>query len=192
MHRHLLLALISVLIAFPATATTIVAAPRHDPKRACGVIKLVVANINRGQLKSSDQLLGPRFYSDRFGEVERDEEADFIESMRFSDGKKDKVPMGIDRLDLIANDEYNPQYVVTLIRMRWQLTRLVEDDMLSIDEVDDPHWASKRTTWLVTFNSNGIWDFREVPELFRLTNRKTRVKPCDTDFYRSVRATAGS
>lgn len=174
-----LAALLALLPPAPGGATTITAAPPHDPKLGCRAIKQVIADLNAGRLREPKSwAFAPRFYSDGFGKVEEAEEAAFLHSMRHSEGKADLKPIRLYRVWTLIRDKDDPVYLVGLEREAWHEKRIVDDGMMDIREVDDPHYERETSSWLVSFWSNRIIDFREVPEMYRFWSKARPVKDC--------------
>lgn len=175
----LLAALLALLPAAAARSTTITAAPPHDPKLGCKSIKQVIADLNAGRLRDPKRWdYGPRFYSDAFGKVEAGEEAAFLHAMRHSEGKPDSKPIRLYRVWILIRDKDDPVYLVGLERESWHEKRMVDDGMMDVQEVDDPHYERDTSSWLVSFWSNQIIDFREVPEMYRFWSKARTVKDC--------------
>ncbi|HEU0135578.1 MAG TPA: hypothetical protein VFR28_12215 [Allosphingosinicella sp.] len=170
------------LLPAAASATSITAARPHDPKLGCKAIKQVVEGFNKGRLQDPDSMgLGPTFYSDALGEVEEKEEAAFLYALRHSEGKRDRKPMRIYGIFTVLADKEGPIYLVVLDRESWHEKRLVPGDMLDMLEIDDPHWDTDSSLWLVSFSSNHIYWFREAGEMYRLMSSANRLESCSLD-----------
>lgn len=179
--RRLLLpaAAFALLAAGAASATSVTSSPPHDPKLACKAIKQVVSDLNRGRLDDPEAWgAGPTFFSDRFGEVEESEEAAFLHSMRHSEGRPDEKPIELRDVRTLHKERDNAVYLVVLNRESWHLKRLVDDGMLNMEEVDDPHYATDTNFWLASFLSNDLSDFREAPEMYMLWLEARELKDC--------------
>lgn len=180
MRRYVLAAAaLALLPPGAASATSVTAAAPHDPKLGCKAIKQVVANLNAGRLSDPDSPgAGPTFFSDAFGKVEESEEAAFLRSMRHSEGRPDEKPIELRDVYIVLKDKDDPIYLVTLARESWHEKRLVDDSMLGMEEVDDPHYETDTTSWLVRFMSNDLTDFREAPEIYPLWRGSRELKGC--------------
>jgi hypothetical protein len=178
--RRLALAAAAFALLAPAAApaTSVTAAPPHDPKLGCKAIKRVVAGLNAGRLKDPDSWSGPTFFSDAFGKVEESEEAAFLHSMRHSEGKPDEKPIELRDVYIVLQDKDDPIYLVTLDRESWHEKRLVDDGMLGMEEVDDPHYETDSASWLVRFMGDDLTDFREAPEMYPLWRESRELKGC--------------
>jgi hypothetical protein len=177
--KRALAALLALLPATAALATSITPAPPHDPKLGCKAIKQVIADLNAGRLR--DPKLwhsGPTFFSDAFGKVETGEESAFLHFMRHSEGRPDPKPIRLYRVWTLLPDKDDPVYLVGLEREVWREKRMVDDGMMNMQEVDDPHYETDTSSWLVSFWSNRIIHFREVPEMYRFWTRAKTVKDC--------------
>jgi len=180
------LALAAAFALVPASgagATSITAAPPHDPKQGCEAIKRTIADLNAGRLKDpkSAHPSGPTFYSDTFGKVEEGEEAAFLHSLRHSEGKRDRKPIRLYGVFTVQADKHAPIYLAVLERESWHQIRLEEDDMLNVREVRDPRYERDTSYWLVSFRSDDISDFREAGEMFRLMSESNWLRPCRED-----------
>jgi hypothetical protein len=173
-------ALLPSLAASPALATSIGRAPEHRVELGCRAIRQVVANLNSGDLDEGVPFPGPTFYTDALGEVQPAEEEAFLRAMRHSDGKKDRKPIRLDGVYKVRGDEFRPTYLVVLVRELWRLKRYEMDGMLETVEIDDPHWDSDRSVWLVTFSSNHVDEWRETPELYPFAEEEGEVRACRT------------
>lgn len=162
----------------PVFATSIATAAPHNPNTACENVAQLVDNLNAGTPWGSDERNIVFFYSDRFGEVERDERDAFTKHMRHSNGKRDRRNMKVASLHSLHEDERWPQYIVKLDRAVWKLTSWETDGMLMEREIDDPHWTTDFSTWLVQFRNNRIHSVREARELVSLVSNLERVKGC--------------
>ena len=100
--------------------------------------------------------------------------------MRHSEGKKDAKPIELREVVLVHKDKEDPIYLVMLDREAWHETREVDLDggMSGTETVDDPGFVTDHSYWLVSFISNGITDFREAPEMFRLWDEDASLKDC--------------
>ena len=183
--RRALLALAAVL-ALPlsggAEATSITGSPPHDPKLACKEILGAIKGLNAGRLKDPRAAgIGPTFYSDLFGEVEPAEEARFLHSLRHSEGKADRTPIGLYGVFTVHRDKDTPLYMAVLKRQSWHETELVTDDMGDTQEVANPGYREDTSFWLVGFWSNDLRTFREATELFQVMSQANQMKNCHRD-----------
>jgi hypothetical protein len=180
--RRTLLALAAAIALFPAggaSATSYGPRTAHDPRLGCKAIKQVVADLNAGRLADPDSWRsGPTFYSDAFGEVEDKEEEAFVHAMRHSEGRPDEKPIRLGDVTLIHKDRHDPIYLVELDREAWHETRDVDDGMGDVQKVDDPHYATDHSYWLVSFGANEISDFREAFEMFPLRKNGIEQEHC--------------
>jgi hypothetical protein len=183
--KRALAALAALLVLLPATAapaTSITASRSHDPKLGCKAIEALVANLNKRRLKDPKAFgLATTFYSDRFGEVEDGEETAFLHSLRHSEGRRDRGPIRLDRVHAVDPAKFHPIYLVVLERESWRETRLETDGMLETHEIRDPRYDLEASYWLATFNSNDIVRFREAPEMYQLGKEANRLKGCGED-----------
>jgi hypothetical protein len=174
-----LAAVCALLAAGGAAATSFGPRTKHDPKLGCMAVKQVVAGLNAGRLADPDDRgAGPTFFSDAFGEVEAREEPAFLHAMRHSEGKPDDKPIELRDVAILHEDEEDPTYLVALDREAWHLTRDVQDEMLEAETIDDPHFSTDTSYWLVSFISNEITDFRQADEMFRLMKDARELKDC--------------
>lgn len=139
----------------------------------------MLADLNRGRLKDpKSYAAGPTFFSDRFGEVEEKEEAAFLHAMRHSEGKRDREPMELYHVSTVLREEHQAVYMVAIEREAWHEKRWVDLDELSGREIDDPHYATDTSYWLVSFRSNDLTDFREAQEMYVFMDEKTELQDC--------------
>ena len=171
-----LAALAAAALCGAASATSIGRAPPHDPALGCASVKRMIRNFNAGRLKDPEDLIGPNFYADAFGKVDPPEEAAFLHSLRHSEGRPDRKPMGLYHAYLVHKDEHNPTWLVVLARDAWKTTRLEPNDMLMYDEVHDPHYEWDTSYWLATFQSSDIRHFREAGELYHPMDEDRELK----------------
>lgn len=180
--RRLILAWAAAFALLPAGgahATSITAAPPHDPKLGCKAIKQVIADLNAGRLR--DPKLwgsGPTFFSDGFGKVDAGEEAAFLHAMRHSEGKPDLKPIRLYGVWIVHRDKDDPIYLVALERRAWRKKRLVGDPLTDMQEVEDPHYDTDTTSWLASFWSDRMIHFREAPEMYKLWTKGRKLKDC--------------
>jgi hypothetical protein len=178
-------ALAALLVPLPpaaAPASSVTRAPPHDTRLGCKAVEALVANLNKGRLEDPKAVAFPAtFYSDRFGEVEEAEEAAFLDSLRHSEGKRDRGPIRLDRVFVVDKDEYSAIYLVVLERLSWHETRLETDGMLETHEIRDPRFVREDSHWLASFSSNDITRFREAPEMYPLGNQANVLKGCGED-----------
>ena len=172
------LAVLAQLAASAASATSIASAPKHRQELACAAIGQLVANLNSGDLDANVPFPGPTIYTDALGEVGLDEEETFLAAMRNSEGKADRRPIRLDGVYKVRGDDYQPTYLIALEREVWRLQSYEDDGMLGSYAVDNPHWQTTRSLWLVTFRSNHIDYVRETPELDLLAANSAEVDGC--------------
>jgi hypothetical protein len=183
--RRALLAL-AVALALPhsggAPATSITSSPPHDPGLACKAIKAAIKALNAGRLKDPKTAgIGPTFYSDLFGEIEPEEEARFLHSLRHSEGKPDRKPIGLYGVFIVHREKEMPLYLAVLRRQAWHETELVTDDMYDTREVANPAYREDMSFWLVGFWSNHIRTFREATELYQVMSQASQLQNCYQD-----------
>jgi hypothetical protein len=176
------LAALTQLAPNAASATSIASAPKHRQELACAAIDRLVANLNSGDLDANVPFPGPTVYTDALGEVGLDEEETFLAAMRNSEGKADRKPIRLDGVYKVRGDAYQPTYLIALEREVWRLQSYEDDGMLGSYAVDNPHWQTERSFWLVTFQSNHIDHVRETPELDRLAAKTAEVEGCRKDW----------
>lgn len=165
-----------------APATSITASPPHDPRLACKAIKAAIEGLNAGRLRDPKAAgIGPTFYSDLFGEIEREEEARFLHSLRHSEGKPDRAPIGLYGVFNVHRDDDSLLYLVVLTRKAWHETELVTDDMYNTREVANPGYREDTSFWLVGFWSNDIRTFREATEMYQVMSQASQLKNCYQD-----------
>lgn len=164
------------LVASPVQATSVEARAAHDPRQACAAATALVAELAAGQLHGPANTAHRRYYSNGLGEVEADEEPQFIQSLLSSAGKPDRRPMRIHSLLRLGKD--TSLYLVMVERQLWQAKRYDTDEMLRPVAVDDPHWESELATWLISFDGNEITSMRQADELLALHGRLGRVRGC--------------
>ena len=172
-------ALLALLPAAASPASSITATRSHDPKLGCRAIEALVANLSRGRLEDPrGAAFVPTFYSDRFGEVDKAEEAAFLHSLRHSEGKRDRGPIRIERVHAVHPDKFRPIYLVVLERDSWREIRTETDGMFETREIRDPRYVTETSHWLATFNSNDLMRFREAPEMYQLGNEANALRSC--------------
>jgi len=180
--RRALPAFVAALALLPAggaPATSVTASRPHDPKLACKAIKRVIADFNRGRLPGPEpSAFAPIFYSDRFGEVDDAEAADFLHALRHSEGKRDRRPIRLGHVSTVHKERDEALYLVVLEREAWREKRRVEDEELRVQEIDDPRFERDTSYWLVSFGSNAISHFREAPEMYKLMSEAAWLKQC--------------
>lgn len=177
--RRFLLALAAALVLLPAQSApaTIWLPPEpHDPELGCEAIKRVVAGLNQGRLADPQSWsVTPRFFHDSFGKVEAEEEADFLHAMRHAHGKPDLGPIELRGISLLHKDREDPIYLVRLDRESWHLMT-VGDNGTGPELVDDPGYGTESSYWLASFLSNGLIEFRQVPEMYRAYDEDPKLK----------------
>ena len=162
-----------------ASATSIGRVPPHNVEIGCLTLRELVENWNAKKIRDPSALIFPVVYSDRFGQVERDEVESFLDAMRTSEGKPDALPLKIDRVYQVHEDKVQPIYLVSLVRQVWHEKRIVEDALFNPVEVEagyTPEWSY----WLATFGSNNVRYFREVDELYPMINTLPEIPNCAT------------
>lgn len=175
-------ALLGLLPAAAAAASSITATRSHDPKLGCRAIEALVANLGRGRLEDPrGASFVPTFYSDRFGEVDKAEEAAFLHSLRHSEGRRDRRPIRLERVHAVDPDKFRPIYLVVLERESWREIRTETDGMFETHEIPDPRFVIETSHWLATFSSNDLMRFREAPEMYQLGDEANRLKGCARD-----------
>ena len=117
-------------------------------------------------------------YTDDLGKVERDEVEAFASYMLTSHGRQDRVPMEVHSIHVLGGDEFERFYVLTLKRSQWQLKRYEEDGMLNPIEIDDPHWDTGYSTWLVHFSSHSLRSVRQADDLVYLQSGLEKLENC--------------
>lgn len=173
-------ALLALLPAAAAPASSVTATRSHDQKLGCRAIEALVANLSRGRLEDPrGAAFVPTFYSDRFGEVEpAEEEAAFLHALRHSEGRRDRGAIRIERVHAVHPDRFRPIYLVVLERESWREIRTETDGMFETREIPDPRYATEASHWLATFSSNDLMRFREAPEMYQLGNEANALKGC--------------
>lgn len=171
----------ALLAAGAASATSLASAPKHRQALACAAIRQLVANLNSGDLEAEVPFPGPMVYTDALGYVDLDEEETFLAGMRNSEGKADRKPIRLDGVYTVRGDDYQPTYLIALERELWRLQSYEDDGMLGSYAVDDPHWQTERSLWLVTFRSNHVEYVRETPELDLFAGKGAEVRGCRED-----------
>lgn len=164
--------------ATAALATSIGSPRPHDASLACMGMSGLVADFNEGQPFAAPLDPYRTIYTDELGEVERDELEAFNTAMLTSEGKRDRKPMSISSVHTLGGTETDRQYVLTIERVRWRTKRLELDDMFDVIAIDDPHWETHHTFWLVTFESNSLRTVREADELLQLKPQLERLEDC--------------
>ncbi len=162
--------------SFPqlALALSISAARPHDPKFACATIEAAVETM----VNKRPMGITPLFYTNELGSVSYEERTAFIQSMTRSFGKPDSRALEVTRVyrapvRLPKGDRSTAWYVVELGRAQWFEGRA--DDL---DGSDIPAGYEPRSSyWLVQFQSEKIYDFREGP-YFVFVDHNERLKGC--------------
>jgi hypothetical protein len=167
-----------LLAATSASATSIATAPKHDPRQGCAAIRQVVANLNSGDLMDGVPFPGPMFYTDALGLVDPEEDDKFLQAMRHSEGKPDRVPIGLAQVFSVHRGKYEAVYLVVLVRQAWHEEQQVHDELTMSEDVIPAGYQVDRSHWLVTFRSNYIEHFREAPEMFELGAKRRELKKC--------------
>lgn len=155
-----------------ARALSIASMPPHDRKLACDRVKAVLAGIAR-----RDAAAGPPLVStDALGLVAWNERDAFLDAMTRSEGRADERPLRLAGLYRLGDDRFAPVYLARIERQVWHAMRREQDGMGETIETPDPHYATERSTWLVTFSSNQVERLREVPEGYLLQRERRRVR----------------
>ena len=170
--------LLTAPLATAALATSIGSPRPHDASLACMYMSELVADFNEGRPFAAPLKPYRTIYTDELGEVERDEIEAFNTAMLTSEGKRDHKPMSIYSVHTLGGTETDRQYVLTIQRVSWRTKRLEVDGMLQVVEVDDPHWDTHHSFWLVTFESNSLRTVREAGELLHLKPQLERLEDC--------------
>jgi hypothetical protein len=174
-------AALSLLPLAAAQATTITAAPPHEPARACAAIEALVADLNAGRMPRGEAFPGPAFHTDALGTVEGAEEQAFLHAMRHSAGRPDRTPMRLYHVYRLHRDKHRATWLAVLERQAWQEARASVDPMTDEETLHPAGYEVAVSYWLATFDSNDLRHFREAPELYPLMRRKAELPNCPTD-----------
>jgi hypothetical protein len=159
---------LAVAAASPANAGSIAQAPPHDPARARATVerfvKLVDGNDYDAYRRAPGMVL---VFTDDHGHVLGEEETRaFLNAMNASEGQPDRTPIRVRSMRILSKDKHTPVYVVRLERDRWFPHR--DEDLNGLIPEEAAGYRSAMETWLAGFQSNQLFTFRRVDELWRL------------------------
>jgi hypothetical protein len=171
----LTLSALSVATSGQVEATSIVSLRPHDPARACPAIEAAVAEMT-GQKPRAEPW--PIYYSEKFGIVEYDEQADFIKSMTSSKGRLDKSPVQLTFVWPVGKRKDNNTralYVIGLERDQWHNERESSFDLM---QIEPEGFELTPSYWLVEFSENRIVTMRQGFIFFDFIDYNKRLKGC--------------
>lgn len=167
-------AILGIVGAQSASATSIAAIPPHDPGQACF---LIADSVERMIGKAPMDTL-PLFYSDQFGHVDYFERAAFVASMTNSDGKPDRSPMKVKTVWPLGKSKpgnARALYLVGVERNQWHNEREGSFDPMVLE----PEGYELTTGyWLFEFSGNSVLAVREGGSYFDFIDYEVRLDGC--------------
>ena len=167
-------AILGIVGAQSASATSIVKIPPHNPRKACFRI---AESLERMIGKAPMDIL-PLFYTDQFGHVDYDERAAFIASMTASDGKRDRSPLTVTTVWPVGKSKPGDTrvlYVVEVQRDQWHNEREGSFDPMVL-EPEGYEWTTGY--WLFEFYGDSVQTVREGLSYVDFVDRDVRLEGC--------------